>query len=112
MQPDVEKRLLGGSLTSDFLGGVSSRLAGGLNLLPAGDSIQVGECIAAQNWRTAQAGMLFEKGMGNGNISPTPAITMPKPINRNIPGPACRKDKRGRTNFSSRRATLIAPTRS
>jgi hypothetical protein len=61
---------------------------------------------------TAQAGMLFEKGMGNGNINPTPAITIPKPINRNIPGPACRKDKRGRTNFSSWRATLVAPTRS
>src|ERR1700732_4471338 len=64
MQPDVEKRLLGGSLTSDFLGGVSSRLAGGLNLLPAGGSIQVRGCIAAQNWRTAQAGMLrSRKGM-------------------------------------------------
>jgi hypothetical protein len=29
---------------------------------------------------TAQAGMLFENGMGNGNINPRPAITMPKPI--------------------------------
>jgi hypothetical protein len=61
---------------------------------------------------TAQAGMLFENGMGNGNIKPRPAITIPKPINRNIPGPACRKGKRGRTNFSSWRATLIAPVRS
>jgi len=61
---------------------------------------------------TAQAGMLFENGMGNGNINPRLAITMPKPISRNIPGPACRNPRRGRTNFSSRRATLMAPVRS
>src|SRR5262245_28858322 len=33
---------------------------------------------------TAQAGMLFENGMGNGNINPRLAITMPKPISRSI----------------------------
>src|SRR5262249_29414445 len=61
---------------------------------------------------TAQAGMLFENGIGNGNINPRLAITMPKPINRSIPGPACRKHRRGRTNFSIWRATLMAPVRS
>jgi hypothetical protein len=29
--------------------------------------------------------MLFEKGIGNGNINPRPAITIPKPINRGTP---------------------------
>ena len=37
---------------------------------------------------TAQAGMLFENGIGKGNINPRPAIKIPKPINRSIPGPA------------------------
>jgi hypothetical protein len=30
---------------------------------------------------TAQAGMEFEKGIGNGNINPKLAMTMPRPIN-------------------------------
>jgi hypothetical protein len=61
---------------------------------------------------TAQAGRWFENGMGNGNIRPRPAITMAKPISCRLPGPACRKAKRGRTNFSSWRAILTAPVRS
>ena len=61
---------------------------------------------------TAKAGMLFENGMGNGNINPRLAITMPKPITRSIHGPVCRNSRRGRTNFSSWRATLMAPVRS
>jgi hypothetical protein len=59
---------------------------------------------------TAPAGMLFVKEIGNGNIKPRPAITIANPINRSIVGPPlCRNSNRGRTNFSSLRATLMAP---
>jgi len=37
---------------------ITKFLSGGLNLLPAGDQIPEGQCIAAQNWRSDQAGVL------------------------------------------------------
>lgn len=59
LKPEINKsELLGSTQVSPLLGGQASRLAGGLNLLAAGDDIQTGEAIVAQNWRTDQAGML------------------------------------------------------
>ena len=62
MQPAVDKALLGGTFVSQLLGGTASRLAGGLNLLSAGDQLNAGECITSSNWRTDQAGMLRSRG--------------------------------------------------